>query len=87
MPLELGMRLNLSNYGALYVAGGMADQPYSLMRRMSAALNVYQAMRDFKQSKSWVDFQAHNPDQWLIVEDVLHLRQERDRYAGYRSTL
>ncbi len=76
------MRLNLSNYGALYVAGGMADQPYSLMRRMSAALNVYQAMRDFKTSKSWADFQAHSPDQWHIVEDVLRLREERDKQNG-----
>lgn len=73
------MRLNLSNYGALYVAGGMADQPYSLMRRMSAALNVYQAIKAFRASRSWVDFQRQNPDEWRIVEDVMRLRQERDK--------
>lgn len=72
----------LLNYGTLYHAGGLADQPYSLMRRMSAALNVYQAMKAFRAARSWVDFQRQNPDDWRIVEDVMSLRQARE-HGGY----
>ena len=63
------------------MAGGMADQPYSLTRRMNAAYNTYTAMREFRRSKSWAEFQVHNPDAFAIIEDVMRLREQREKHG------
>jgi len=73
----LEIRFQLLSYGALYLPGGMADQPYALTRRMNAALNVYRAWRSFKQSHDYSSLQVNSPDEWRIIEGVLKLRESQ----------
>ena len=72
--------LDIRWYGALYVAGGLADQPYALMRRAEYAYNVYQAFTMWRNSRkdggNWAIFQQGNKEAWAIIEAILLLRRE-----------
>jgi hypothetical protein len=61
--------------GALYEAGGLADQPAGLTRRMRAAYNVWCAVVDWKSAKNRAEWSEKNPDDWKIVQLVITLRE------------
>jgi len=62
-------------WGSLPNPGGLRDQPVILMRDMTAADNVYDAIRSWRASKNWAHFQRDNPVKWRIVDAVLTRRR------------
>ena len=51
------------------------DQPAGLLRRMRAALNVFDAWKRWKAAPAGeaVTFAEHNPDDWKLVQRVMEL--------------
>jgi hypothetical protein len=75
-PRELEIWFDWSSFNLPYTAGGQADQPYALMRRIRAARNVYEAMHTLRTTKDWGRMQEQNPGAWEIVEMVTRLRED-----------
>jgi hypothetical protein len=55
-------------------AGGLRDQLAGEMTRLSAALNVYNAVRSWRVSDDWAGWAKRNPESWRMVSMVLRLR-------------
>jgi hypothetical protein len=59
-------------------AGGYFDQPLGLMRRMNAALTVYNAFKGVRQlqegNKNLVDLSAQVPELFEVVNSVEQMR-------------
>lgn len=60
---------------ALPNPGGLRDQPVREMADMTATSNVYTAIRQWKSSGNWANFQKNNPVQWRIVSHILKMRR------------
>ena len=75
-PPELRLAFRCQQWNSLPVSGGILDQPAGLVERMTTALNVYNAMKSWKQvDQSKVsEFTRNNPDTWDIVQWVLEMR-------------
>jgi len=73
-PPELELAWQARSWGTLPEAGGLRDQRAGELRRLSAALNTYNAVKAFhaaKDAKQWADTR---PDQWRIMQYVATLR-------------
>jgi hypothetical protein len=63
-------------FGALYAAGGLADQPAGLVRRMRAAYNTWEAVSAWRAAKIKATWCEKNQEEWKIVKMVIKLREE-----------
>lgn len=62
--------------GALPYAGGLLDQPAGLIARMITAYNVWQAVKDWRSSKDWIEWSMRNPGRWATVQAVITYREQ-----------
>lgn len=51
------------------------------MTRVRAAINVYESIKAWHESKDVMSLQMKEPHLWSIVEDVILLRQDMDRHG------
>lgn len=68
-----------SHPGALPNAGGLRDQPFALMRRMSACLNVYMAIKDYTSSDlsvTWIEKNRSKYDVFLKINKLRRYIEE-----------
>lgn len=72
MPRELATAIQCKAWGTLPLAGGLYDQPAGLMRRMTAALNVYTAAQAWKKAE-WGSFHEKYPALWPIIQQAISL--------------
>lgn len=77
-PDELRLAFRCQQWGTLPCSGGLLDQPAGLVERMTIAVNVYNAIREWRQSavNNAKDFVKNNPDAWRIVKMVLDMRAD-----------
>lgn len=74
-PRELEIWFDWQTFNTPYYPGGLADQPYALMRRIRVSRNVYEAIRAWRESKDWQRLQKEQPATWAIIEAVVQMRQ------------
>lgn len=74
-PFELGVWFDWQAFNLPYEPGGLADQRYSLMRRIRVERNVYEAIRAWRESKDWQKLQKEQPATWAIIEAVVQMRE------------
>ena len=75
-PRELELMFECQRFpGALYMAGGLGDQPAGLVRRMRAALTVFEAVRAWKAARVRAEWCEQNPGEWRVVQKVLKMRE------------
>ena len=77
-PRELRILAQLDRRRALWRAGGLADQPARLMRRMALAERCYWAWRGFRDPRpgAWTAMQRNHPEMWALVGELYHMRQK-----------
>jgi len=80
MPAELELALQCERWGALPEPGGLLDQPMGLLARMSAVLNVYNALKSEQQrgSSTLTDWSRSNPGALQTVARIEKMRAEQD---------
>ena len=80
MPAELELGLQCEQWKALPETGGLLDQPLGLMARMSAAVNIYQAIRSERQrgKMTLTEWSKRYPNAWHIVAKIEKRRREQD---------
>jgi len=78
MPAELELALQSQQWGALPESGGLMDQPYGLLPKMSAALNVYNAFRSEqgRGNTSLPEWTRRNPAAWRTFARVEKMRRD-----------
>ena len=81
-PEELQLAWHVKRWGSLPRAGGLDDQPVGLVARMATAGNVYDAIRSWRKSPNWIKWQADNPGAWDVVQAVIELRKQAEKYGG-----
>ena len=81
-PPELVLAQDARAWNTLPEPGGLRDQRAGELRRMSAALNAYEAMRAFHASDDKAQWARDRPGQWEILQYVMTLRA-RARKADY----
>lgn len=74
-PPELELAWQAKTWHCPPEPGGLRDQRAGELRRMSAAMNTYNAIKSWRQSTDWVKWSQHNPEDWALVQYVLKLRQ------------
>jgi len=74
-PPELEAAWQAQAWHALPEPGGLLDQRAGELRRMTAALNVYEAVRSWRRSTDWAKWAQDNPEDWRTVQYVLKLRE------------
>ena len=76
MPAELELALQCERWGALPEPGGLLDQPMGLLARMSAALNVYNALKSEQQrgKATLTEWSRSNPAAWHVVARIEKMR-------------
>jgi hypothetical protein len=74
-PPELTLAWQSRSWGALPEGGGLRDQRAGDLARMSAALNTYEAVREWRSAKAWASWSKEHPEQWEIVSMVLRMRK------------
>ena len=78
-PMELQYAWQCSDYSALPNAGGLRDQPVSLMNGMTACLNVWSAMKEYLQNNQTTEWVRKNPEKWKVIVAVMNLRAQKDK--------
>ena len=73
-PPELVLAQDARAWNTLPEDGGLRDQRAGELRRMSAALNAYEAMRAFHASTDKAQWARDRPGQWEILQYVMTLR-------------
>jgi hypothetical protein len=73
-PPELELALQAHRWGVLPEAGGLRDQPAGLLRRMTAAENVYNVYVALEHSDDYAKFINANPGAARMIEMVNGLR-------------
>lgn len=73
-PRELRLALQSRTWGVLPEAGGLLDQPFGLLNRMTLALNVFDACRAAKAAPDWSKWAESNPDAAETYAWVMSLR-------------
>ena len=77
-PIELEYAWQgVEHPGSLPNAGGLRDQPVSLMTRMRVALNVYQAIKSYIESDMSVEWTRKNHKEYEIFVWVAKLRAKK----------
>ena len=76
-PPELELAWQARTWGIPPEPGGLRDQRAGELRKMTAALNTYNAFRAWRQATDWAQWAQRNPEDWQLVQYVLTLR-ERD---------
>jgi hypothetical protein len=71
-PQELQIGWSMLQFGSLPFAGGVLDQPYSLMLRIRSALNFETIYKDWKNlnAKGLFDWAVKNPDLLTVIMNV-----------------
>jgi len=80
-PPELMLAQDARFWGTLPEVGGLRDQRAGELRRMSAALNAYEAVRAFHASKDKAKWARDYPGQWEVFQHVMTLRAKRAKGA------
>ena len=75
-PPELELGWQARRWRVLPEPGGLRDQCAGELRRMIAALNVYDAIKGWRGSANWVRWRDECPEQWEIVASVLQMRED-----------
>lgn len=78
-PPELSLAFKADQWGVLPETGGLRDQRIGELDRMTVALNVYRAMKGYKDMRKHEDRQRwreNNPQGWQIYLDILKLRED-----------
>lgn len=80
MPAELELALQAQQFHALPEAGGLLDQPYGLLAKMSTALNVYQAYKaeQDRGNTTLTEWSRRNPAAWRIFAKVERMRRQKN---------
>ena len=73
-PPELELAWQMEAYHALPEPGGLRDQHAGELRRCSAALNTYRAVKAFRHSRDWVSWGQQNPEAYELVTWVTDRR-------------
>lgn len=75
-PDELHLAFRCQQWNVLPNPGGLLDQPAGLVDKMTTCLNVYNAMKAWKQvdQSKIAEFTRNNPDTWEVVQRVLEMR-------------
>ena len=73
-PPELELAWDARAWNTLPEDGGLRDQRAGELRRMSAALNAYDAMKAFHASTDKAQWAQDRPGQWEILQYVMTLR-------------
>lgn len=77
-PPELSLAFQAEQWGVLPEPGGLRDQRAGELDRMTAALNTYRTMKEYKGLRKHEDRQKwreRNPQAWELYLDVLDLRK------------
>ena len=70
-PAELMASFKTDQYG-LPFAGGWMDQPAGLVGKMTAARNMYEAVKGWRESGPKMAYWAEkNPQAWKLVQEYL----------------
>ena len=76
VPVELTTAWNIERYGVAAVLG-KKELPVKMMRRMNAALNVYNAFVSYNAGKHRLaDWARAHPHYLKIVGDIRELREQ-----------
>ena len=77
MPAELELALQSQQWGALPEAGGLMDQPYGLLAKMAAALNVYSAFKaeQGRGNTTLTEWTRRNPAAWRTFATIEKMRR------------
>ena len=55
-------------------AGGILDQPFGLLDKMTYAMNVYMAVKSAKKSDNWAVWAKENPELGELFTEVSRMR-------------
>jgi hypothetical protein len=81
-PPELVLAWDVKRWGVLPDQGGIRDQRLGDLNRMRAALNAYNVMRDFRDTKlTWVEWMAQNPEGGRLVREVVKAQKAAKEVA------
>ena len=80
-PAELELAFLCRQYRCLPRGGGIYDQLAGELERMHLALNVYEAIKDFRSQESkdigeWI--RTHKNNDWKIVKKIKEMRKTSD---------
>lgn len=73
-PPELVLAQDARAWNTLPELGGLRDQRAGELRRMTAALNAYEAVKAFHASDDKAQWAQDRPGQWEIFQYVMTLR-------------
>ena len=73
--MELTLAWQCQRWGVLPEAGGLLDQPAGLIRKMSAAQNVYNAVHAFVNipAGKGAEWARQNPGMWKLINELWQL--------------
>jgi hypothetical protein len=79
MPAELQLGLICERWNALPEVGGILDQPVGLLEKMSAAVNVYNALLSEKNrgELTLTQWSKANPQAWQVLASVEQQRRKK----------
>lgn len=74
------MTLALQNksWGGLPDIGGLLDQEYGLLNRMTLAYNVFQAFHEAQKAPNLAEWAEKYPDSWDVITWVKELRRDEN---------
>ena len=78
-PPELSLAFKAEQWGVLPETGGLRDQRIGELDRMTTYLNVYRAMKGYKEARTQEArerWRESNPQGWAIYLDILQLRKD-----------
>jgi len=75
-PPELELAWQCKAFGMSPEPGGLRDQRAGEIRRMLTALNIYNAVKSYRQSRDLNAWTDNHPDLWKLVDEVRKLRKE-----------
>jgi len=75
-PPELELAWQARTWSTLPEPGGLRDQRAGELRRMTAALNAYDTIKEFHESNNWEQWTRTHPQGRAILAYVLRLRGE-----------
>lgn len=81
-PPELSLAFKADQWGVLPELGGLRDQRIGELERMTAYLNVYRAMKGYKEARTQEErerWRKSNPQGWAIYLDILDMRKDGEK--------
>jgi len=74
-PPELALAFACQNWKCLPHEGGYLDQPAGMMRKLTAAVNVYNAFTGFKNAENGAEWAKNNPQYPELIKQVERIRE------------